>query len=161
MTKTTLAATVLAAIFAAGFALSAQAQPSSSSEKQTTRQLNQEQLQHPGAGNSGSADAGTEASTAPPSNAELRQAVSLSDVPNASAELKSAAIETRDGARIGTVQSVDVNTDGTARAIKADVNGREVSFNPENLVYLKDENTLVTKTATPDVQQSQPAGQTY
>lgn len=92
---------------------------------------------------------------------EMRGAVSLSDVPNASAELQNIPIETRSGERVGTVQAVEVDNDGTARAIQADVEGRQVSLDPNNVVYVKDQNALVTDLTRPEIENLPPVSKTY
>ena len=205
-TKTiTLAGTAMAAIYAAGSILYAQAAPSAkenADEKQITRQLNESQMQHPGAvtdtGQTGptaedmnnvnadkndqynnpgtthnnmsgqnapatpqNGNPGMQTNAAPPSDEEMRQAVSLSDVPNARDELQSAPIKTRSGEQIGTVQSVEVNSDGTARAIRANVHGKQVSFDANNLVYLKDQNALVTDMTGSEIENLPPASKSY
>jgi hypothetical protein len=173
-TKTmTLAGTAMAAVFAATLALPAQAttdKQSNASAKEITRQLNEGQMQHPGIVNGKSVepdnaqysqnDAGA-ANAAPSSRDELRNGVSLTDVPNVRSELQSAKIETRNGEEIGTVQSIEVNSDGTARAVKAEVNGRRVSLDPNNLVYLKSQNALVTDLSPPQIENMPPAGKSY
>lgn len=104
---------------------------------------------------------GVQSNGAPLSEEEMRGAVSLSDVPNANAELQSVQIETRSGERIGTVQSVEFNADGTARAIDANVEGRHVSLDPNNLVYLKDHNALVTDLTKPQIENLPPVSKSY
>lgn len=93
--------------------------------------------------------------------ASVRQGISLTDVPNARTELQSATIETRTGQEIGTVQSVEVDADGTPRAVQADVDGRRVSIDPNDLVYVKENNALVTDLTKPEIENLPPAGKSY
>lgn len=230
-TKTiTLAGTAMAAIFAAGFVLSAQAATSAKDnarEKQITRQLNENQMQNPGVvngkragaantqvsqNNTGAEDNGA-ANTgytgganaedkgamdqdennpqntgysgesedknnsgaedmrengngqmherAQTNGASLSTGISLTDVPNARSEFQSATIETRNGEEIGTVQSVDLNSDGTARAVRADVDGRQVSIDSNDLVYVKQNKALVTDLTKPEIENLPPASKSY
>ncbi len=179
-TKTMLAGTALAATIAAGFALPARAQGDNSGANETTRQLNKGQLQHPGIVNgrrvtpinAGYSANGEDESTGygesrdmqqsgEIGNADMERGESLSQVRDAGSELQNAPIETRRGERIGTVQQVELDSGGTARAIEADVEGRQVSIDPKNLVYLRQRNALVTDMTRQEIENLPPAGKSY
>ncbi len=103
----------------------------------------------------------------PVTKTELRKAVAVSDVANPTATLATAEIKNRKGQALGEVKSVDVSTDGKARAVKADVGGflgvgeREVSLDASKLVYLKDRNLIVTDMTKPEIENLPPVSKSY
>jgi len=168
---------------AAGFAFPVHAALSQQEqqERAETRQLNDQQAQNPGSAPDAPADtqaasgtsdtaAGRAAATvgnevdeavgpdAPVTKAELSKAVPLPRIKDPAKTLATAEIKNRKGEALGEVKSVDVNTDGTARDVKADVGGflgvgeREVSLDAHNLVYVKNRNLIVTDMTRPQIE---------
>jgi hypothetical protein len=192
---------------AAGFAYpahSASTAQENRQEQSITQQLNEQQLQHPGAvaatadsgdqmaqsSDNGSSDNSSNAASTPSTadrtvatvgnevdkavgpdkpvtNAEMRKAVSLTEVSNPAATLATAEIKNRKGQALGEVKSVDVATDGKVKAVKADVGGflgvgeREVSLDARDLVYLKDRNLIVTDMTKPQIENLPPVSKSY
>jgi len=157
-----------------------------SQEAKTTRELNEQQAQNPGstpsaqtasndqnADNNSSAvgraaaETGAEIDKASGvkkavTDDEMRQAVSANQVPDPAKTLATAELKTQGGEAVGEVKAVEVNPDGTAKAIKADVGGflgmgeREVNIDANNLRYIKDRNILVTDMTKPQIQNLPP-----
>ncbi|HEV2562490.1 MAG TPA: PRC-barrel domain-containing protein [Rhizomicrobium sp.] len=98
----------------------------------------------------------------PVTNAEMRQAVSASQVADPAKTLATAEVKTQRGEAVGEVKAIEVNPDGTAKTIKADVGGflgmgeREVNIDASNLRYIKDRNILVTDMSKPQIQNLPP-----
>lgn len=95
-------------------------------------------------------------------NAEMRKAVAASEVQDPAKTLATAEVKTRSGEPVGEVKAVEVNPDGTAKAIKADVGGflgmgeRQVNMDAGSLKYIKDRNILVTDMTKPQIQNLAP-----
>jgi len=95
-------------------------------------------------------------------NAEMRKAVAASEVEDPAKTLATAEVKTRAGDPVGEVKAVEVNPDGTAKAIKADVGGflgmgeRQVNMDAGSLKYIKDRNILVTDMTKPQIQNLAP-----
>jgi hypothetical protein len=94
----------------------------------------------------------------PITKAELAQAVSLSAIAEPAKALSTAQIKNAQGEAVGTVSSVDIMSDGKAKAVHADVGGflgmggHVVALSANKLVYLKTRNLLVTKLSKEEIQ---------
>lgn len=101
----------------------------------------------------------------PVTNAEMRKAVAASEVEDPAKTLATAELKTQRGEAVGAVKAVEVNPDGTAKAVKADVGGflgmgeREVNIDANNLRYIKDRNILVTDMTKPQIQNLPPVNE--
>jgi cytoskeletal protein RodZ len=82
--------------------------------------------------------------------AEIRAAVPVQRVSNPKQTLSSAKIKSLWGDVLGQVHSVDVS-DGTVKAVDADVGKGIVRIDAGHLKYVKSRNVLVTTMSKPDV----------
>lgn len=82
--------------------------------------------------------------------AEIRAAVPVQKVSNPKQTLSSAKIKSLWGDVLGHVHSVDVS-DGTVKAVDADVGKGVVRIDASRLKYVKSRNVLVTTMSKPDV----------
>jgi hypothetical protein len=88
--------------------------------------------------------------TKPLTPAEIRAAVPVQKVTNPKQTLSSAKIRSLWGDVLGHVHSVDVS-DGTVKAVDADVGKGVVRIDAKRLKYVKSRNVLVTTMSKPDV----------
>ncbi len=88
--------------------------------------------------------------TKPLTPAEIRTAVPVQKVSNPKQTLSSAKIKSLWGDVLGHVHSVDVS-DGTVRAVDADVGKGVVRIDAKRLKYVKSRNVLLTTMSKPDV----------
>lgn len=88
--------------------------------------------------------------TKPLTPAEIRAAVPVQKVSNPKQTLSSAKIKSLWGDVLGHVHSVDVS-DGTVKAVDADVGKGVVRIDAGRLKYVKSRNVLVTTMSKPDI----------
>jgi hypothetical protein len=88
--------------------------------------------------------------TKPLTPAEIRTAVPVQKVSNPKQTLSSAKIKSLWGDVLGHVRSVDVS-DGTVKAVDADVGKGVVRIDARRLKYVKSRNVLVTTMSKPDL----------
>lgn len=86
----------------------------------------------------------------PLTKTEMHAAVPVKAIENPAQSLSTAEIKNCGGESIGTVKSVDVSPDGTARAIRISSGGflglgdRVISIDADRFAYLKERNLLIT-----------------